>query len=687
MADDILKDGLEAFKQAEEAEAQNREEFLEDTRFAKLGEQWPETIKQQRETEGRPCLTINKMNAIIRQVVNDSRQNRPSIKVHPADSKADPETAEVISGMIRNIEQSSDADVAYDTGIENAVAGGFGYWRVNLDYAMGSLSEQDIRNAGAAAFEKDICIRRIANPLSVFGDPYSQQTDSSDWNQTHVVELLTKEQFKKKYPGAEETDWDSKQWIESTAPWKNGDSVQIAEFWQREQVTKKAYAVQLMDEPDIIVMFEDELAKQRDLIMAAGGEIIGQPRDVKCYKVRQHIMSGVEVLESNDWAGSYIPIIPVYGDEVNVEGKRYFRSLIRDAKDAARMFNYWRTTATELVALAPRVPFIGEEGSFDVDPRWNTANTASHAYLQFKKGAQMPQRQPFAGIPAGMLQEALSASDDIKSITGIHDASLGARSNETSGRAIMARQREGDISTFHFIDNLSRSIRHTGRVIIDLIPKVYTNERIQRILGEDGTPETVKINGEQQEMEGQDDAKEALRIHDVRIGRYDVTVSSGPSFTSRREEARMEMMEMIRSYPDAAPIIGDLLAKNLDWPGADEIAERLKKMLPPQLRDEEGDIPPELKQQIDQMSEALQVMGQKLQEAEGKTANEDRKMAIEEYKAASDRLNILLPMMSADQIQMMAMDAIRDITEQELPQEDVMNGPSGFPQPEFMPAQ
>lgn len=678
MVDDILKDGLEAFKQAEETEAQNREEFLEDTRFAKLGEQWPETIKQQRETEGRPCLTINKMNAIIRQVVNDSRQNRPAIKVHPADSKADPETAEVISGMIRNIEQSSDADVAYDTGIENAVAGGFGYWRVNLDYAMGSLSEDDIRNAGAAAFEKDICIRRIANPLSVFGDPYSQQADSSDWNQTHVVELLTKDQFKKKYPGAAETDWDSKQWIEASAPWKNGDTVQIAEFWRREQVTKKAYAVQMgIDESgngDIVVLFEDELKKQIDLIREAGGEIIGDARDVKCYKVRQHIMSGVEVLESNDWAGSYIPIIPVYGDEVNVEGKRYFRSLIRDAKDAARMFNYWRTTATELVALAPRAPFIGEEGTFDVDARWNTANTASHAYLTYKKGGQMPQRQPFAGIPAGMLQEALNASDDIKSITGIYDASLGAKSNETSGRAIMARQREGDVSTFHFIDNLSRSIRHTGRVIIDLIPKVYANERMQRILGEDGTPDTIKINGEQQQMEGNDEAKEALRIHDVRVGRYDVTVTSGPSFTSRREEARMEMMELIRSYPDAAPLIGDLLAKNLDWPGADEIAERLKKMLPPQLRDEEGEIPPELKQQIDQMSEALQVMGQKLQEAEGKTANEGRKMAIEEYKAASERLNILLPMMTPEQIQFMAMQAMQDVAAQELPMEGEQPG-------------
>jgi hypothetical protein len=299
----------------------------------------------------------------------------------------------------------------------------------------------------------------------------------------------------------------------------------------------------------------------------------------------------------------------------------------------------------------------------------------------------MPQRQPFAGIPAGMLQEALNASDDIKAITGIYDASLGAKSNETSGRAIMARQREGDVSTFHFIDNLSRSIRHTGRIIIDLIPKVYTNERMQRILGEDGTPETVKINAEQPGMEGQDEAKEALRIHDVRIGRYDVTVSSGPSFTSRREEARLEMMEMIRSYPDAAPIIGDLLAKNLDWPGADEIAERLKKMLPPQLQDEEGQIPPELQQQLQQMSEALQVMGQKLQEAEGKNGLEQQKLAIEEYKAETERMTALAPAMGPEQIQAIVLQTLRDLAEQELPPEDDMNGPSGFPQPEFMPTQ
>jgi hypothetical protein len=184
--------------------------------------------------------------------------------------------------------------------------------------------------------------------------------------------------------------------------------------------------------------------------------------------------------------------MPVYGDEVMVDGKRYFRSLIRDAKDPQRMFNYWRTTTTELVALAPKAPFIGKKGTFKTDAaKWATANTQSHSVIEFD--SEMPQRQPFAGVPAGALQEALNSSDDMKSIMGIYDASLGARSNETSGKAIMARQREGDVSTFHFLDNMSRAIRHAGRIIIDLIPHIYQNDRIVRVLGEDGTPSQAPL--------------------------------------------------------------------------------------------------------------------------------------------------------------------------------------------------
>lgn len=671
MTDAILKEALEAFKIADDAEDLNREEALDDVKFAKLDEQWPDAIRQQREIENRPCLTLNKLGSVIRQVVNDSRQNRPAIKVHPADSKADPETAQVISGMIRNIEQSSDAEVAYDTAIDCAVTSGFGYWRINLDYAMNALSEADLPSAGLAAFEQDICVRRIANQFSVYGDPFSQQADSSDWNQAHVVEILTKDQFKAKYKGAVESDFEANPWSEASSPWRDGNNVQIAEYWKREQVTKNALAVQLgMNEDgtpgEIIVMAEDEFIKQRDLLTAAGAVVIGQPRPIKCYKVKQHIVSGVEVLESKDWAGSYIPIVPVYGEEVNVEGKRYFRSLIRGAKDAQRMFNYWRTSATEMVALAPRAPFIGEEGAFDIDPNWSLVNSATLSHLEYKKGSAMPQRQPFTGVPVGMMQEAINASDDIKAITGIYDASLGAKSNETSGRAIMARQREGDVSTFHFIDNLSRSIRHTGRIIIDLIPKVYKTERIARIIGEDGKAETVTINTDKS-MQGNDEAKEALRIHDVRVGRYDVTVSSGPSFTSRREEARLEMIELIRSYPDAAPIIGDLLAKNFDWPGADEIAERLEKMLPEQLRETEGGLPPEVEQQLKQMSEALQVLGQRLQEAEGKYNLEEKKLAIEEYKAETERMTALQPAFGPAEIQAVVLQTLQDLALDNLP--------------------
>lgn len=671
MADDILKDALEAFRLAEESEQENRADALEDIRFSRLNEQWPEAVKQQRELEGRPCLTINKLQPLIRQVVNDSRQNRPSIKVHPADSKADPETAEVMSGLIRNIEQSSDADIAYDTAIDSAVTSGFGYWRINLDYAMGAISEDELSSVGVAAFEQDIRVRRIANPFTVFGDPYSQQADSSDWNQAHIVETLTRDQFKAKYPGAQETDFDSKQWTDCGAPWKDGETVQIAEFWKREQQVKQAVAVQLGDEnsSEPVVMYVEEFEKQRALIEAAGGYLIGRPRTVKCYKVRQHIVSGAEVLETVDWAGSYIPIVPVYGDEVNVEGKRYFRSLIRDAKDAQRMFNYWRTTGTELVALAPRAPYIGKKGAFNTDAaKWATANTSSHPYMEYD-GAEAPQRQPFTGVPAGMLQEALNAADDIKTITGIYDASLGARSNETSGKAIMARQREGDISTFHFIDNLTRAIRHTGRIMIDLIPKVYSTERIIRILGEDGTPEAIKINADKPEMEGADDAKEVMRIHDLRTGRYDLTVTSGPSFTTRREEAATQMIELIRSYPDAAPIIGDLLAKNLDWPGADEIAKRLEKMLPPEARDTEGQLPPEVQQQLQEMGQAIQELGQRLHEAEAKREIETRKLDIEEYKAETERMTAVAPAMDPNEIQAIVIQTIRDLMTNELPQE------------------
>lgn len=663
-SDSLLKDAREMFGRCKVAEDHNRITFKDDTRFARLGEQWPADIQEQREREGRPCLTINRLPSFIRQVVNDARQNKPSIKVRPADSGADPETAEVINGLIRNIEYTSNADVAYDTGVDSAVTGGFGYWRVDLDYAY-----ED-------SFDLDIKIDRISNPLSVYGDPNSTSADSSDWNDAFITEVLTNSQFKAKYPNAgEHADWDDEDAWKEAPDWHD-NGILVAEWWHREQVEKVIFQTedgqiisqeQIDSDEDVQGALENKLTKIKT-------DETGNPvqRTVKAYKVTQRIMTGLEILEENEWPGCYIPIVPVYGDEIVMDGKRYFRSMVHDAIDAQRMSNYWRTTSTELVALAPRVPYIGEEGAFDVDiDVWSSINTRSHAFAQYSKGTQMPQRQPLdAGPAAGALNEAMLASDDMKNIMGLHDASLGARSNETSGRAIMARQREGDTSTFHFLDNLNRAIRHTGRIIIDLIPSVYNTARIVRVIGEDGSEESKPVNqpypatdpktGEpitqpvmgqngqpMLDERGQELQQAVMAIHNLTAGKYDLTVTTGPSFTTRREEAAYQMTEMMRALPQSAMILGKHLAKNLDWPGADDIAEELEALSP---KPQQG-LPPEIQQLIKEGQARIQELEKENEQLKGDKSLEAAKVqetqrsnmadeAIDEFDSITKRMGV-----------------------------------------------
>lgn len=623
-SEDMLKDARAAFDLAREHEAENRREALDDIRFARLGEQWPANVRRDRELDGRPCLTINRLPAFIRQVVNDARLNKPAIVCHPVDSGADPETAEIFNGLIRNIEQSSDAEVAYDTALDFAVTCGFGYFRINTRYTRDD------------AFDQDLVIERVANPFSIYGDPQSTAADSSDWNTAFVVDTLSKAEFQARWKGADPVDWTSDAYTGLSGPWVEGERVMVAEYWRREAVLRSIVALS-----DGQVMALDLYEQQKAVFDALGVSIVGRPRQIPSHKVVQKIMTGAEVLESVDWAGKYIPIVPVYGEELHVDGRRRLRSLVRDAKDPQRMFNYWRTTSTELVALAPKAPFIGRKGAFETDAaKWASANVQTHAFIEYD-GPEPPMRQPFSGVPAGALQEALNASDDMKSIMGLHDASLGARSNETSGRAIMARQREGDVSTFHYVDNLSRAIRHAGRILIDLIPRVYSTPRVLRVLGASGEARLAPVNQkfEAQTADAAGQVRKIEKIYDLGAGKYDLTVRSGPSFTSRREEAASQMIELIRAYPPAAPMIGDLLAKNLDWPGADEIAQRLAAMLPGQLKG----VAPEVEQakaQIAKLAQALQAAGAKIATLEQDRSHEARKLEIDAFEAETNRMRV-----------------------------------------------
>ncbi|MCM8734595.1 hypothetical protein M5E06_10355 [Azospirillum sp. A1-3] len=664
--DDTLKEARDAFAACQDAEAENRAEALDDIRFARMEEQWPDAIREQRKREGRPCLTINKLTAFTRQVINDARQNKPSIKVHPVDSSADPATADLINGLIRNIEYTSNADVAYDTAAECAVTGGVGYFRVGIDYAHDDT------------FDLDILIQRIANPFSVYGDPHSTAADSSDWNVCFVTETMKKADFERKHAGAARVNWEAG-YGDLQSPWVDGDDVMLAEWWRREEVERPIVLLsapaQMPDGSELRILDAEFYAANKPMFDGLGLTVAAD-RVTRSWKVTQTLMTGAEVLEKTDWAGKFIPIIPVYGDEVNVEGKRYFRSLIRSAKDAQRMFNYWRTTSTELVALAPKAPFIGPKGSFKSDAaKWATANVQSHAYIEYDpvNGGAPPQRQPFAGVPAGALQEALNASDDMKAILGLYDASLGARSNETSGKAIMARQREGDVATFHFVDNLVRAIRHGGRVLLDLIPHVYTGQRIVRILGQDKKPQNVPLGQPMQLPDGTE------RVFDLSVGKYDLTVEAGPSFTTQREEMVSALTDLIRAYPPAAPVVGDILIRNMDIQGAEEISERLKALLPPQLQGQDP--------QAQQAQQAVQQLQQALEQMKADKSLDARKVDIDAYNAETKRIQATQAGMPPEAVQALVLQTLQAVLQSPDILPPASPPPGAPPMPQGMPPQ
>ncbi len=667
---DLHAEGLRIYDYAVQRDEHNRERYAEDIRFARLGDQWPEAVRRKREQDGRPCLTINRMTAIIRQVVNDARQNKPAIKFHAVGDGADEWTAKVLDGLVRNIEYSSNADVAYDTAIDNAVSGNVGYFRITTDYA------------GDDVFDQDIGIERIADSLSVVPDAYAMDADSANWMDAFVTDDYSTDAFKAKWPKADTSSFEGDQ-RGMALGWLSDGLVRVAEWWRRREV--ETVIVKLSNGQ---IVPEAKLEDQEFVaLMEAQGVTEVARRPSRTWKVEQIIMNGAEVLEQNEWAGKYIPIVPVYGDEVIIDGKRHLKSLIHDAKDPQRMLNYWRTASTELVALAPKAPWVGPVGFAASDPRWATANTENHQALEYD-GEIAPQRQMFAGPPAGALQEALNAQDDIKSTTGIFDASLGAQGNETSGRAILARQREGDTSTFNFTDNLSRGIRHAGRIMADLIPKVYTVARVIRTIQEDGTNRNVKVNQQTEPLP--EEAKEAgeqavgvMRIYDLTSGKYDVTCESGPSYTTKRQEAAAQMTEFMRAVPGAGQVMGDLLAKSLDWPGADEIAERLKLLLPPQAQGQNPQLM-QAQQMIQQMQQAMGQMQEQLKQAEQDRTADAEKLRIDAYKAETDRLKALGVTIAPELAASMGL-ATAQSAAQALQSPDLGGGQPPAPQPQPQP--
>lgn len=617
----VLKEALERFEYCQEKLSDSKRLMLEDIKFSigdsDNGYQWPEKILSEREFERRPALTMNKMPQFINQVVNDARQNRPAIKIRPVDSGADVESAEVLQDLVRNIESVSSADVAYDTAVECAARAGEGYFRIITDYC------------DETSFNQEILLKRIRNPLSVWLDPDYQEPDGCDAMWGFVIDEVKTEEFDRLYPKAIKSSWDK-----DTSGWTSDKTVRIAEYFRV-----------VREEKALLLLSDGSTAYEGDELPEGITEV--KRRDGFKRKVEWYKLTLDNVLDETEIPCSYIPVIPVLGNEVDVEGVPQRSGLVRNAKDPQRQYNYWVSAETEMIALAPKAPFIGYTGQFK-DKKWKDANVKNYAYLEAEmleingQAAPLPQRQPFAGVPAGILAAKSGANNDIRETMGMYNASLGAPSQETSGKAILAKQQEADTGTFHYIDNLSRSIRHAGRIIVEMIPKIYDTQRIMRILGEDGEPDNIQIdpNLPQAKAEIKDANGKIQKIFNPNIGKYDVAVTVGPSFASKRVEAAESMMEMTRIAPDILKVAGDVIVRNMDWPGAQDIADRIKRAMPPEIVGEEGEepIPPKVQAMITQIQQAEQAIGQQAQLLEAKAAEltqKDQELSITETEVKS----------------------------------------------------
>lgn len=569
--DKLLKQMRDRFKRVCNADTDNRENAIDDLKFALGGDdQWDDDAREAR--KGRPILTVNKLPKFIRQVTGDQRQNRPSIKVRPVDSQADPMIAKILEGHIRNIEYNSNAAMAYDIAFKQACAGGYpGFWRVNTEY-----TEDD-------SFDQDIVIDPVHNQFTVYCDPDSIQDvyrGRLDW--CFVTETMDPEEYRKRFK-SEGQEWDQGTG-EAFEGWYLDGQVRIAEYWVRQPVKKTLYLLATGETVDAneVKDFVQEGPEGKILVTPDGVIPIVRERRADSHKIMWYLVSGNEILEGpKEWAGKFIPIIPVFGDTWVIEGKTHYKSLIRDAKDSQRMYNYMLSQNVEMAALAPKTPFKVTPKQIEGHERqWNNLNTTPFPYVLFNPDPMhpgSPQREPGAQINAAYTQLALTATDDMKDCTGIYDASLGARSNEQSGKAILARQREGDVGTFEFIDNLTRAIQFTGKILVDLIPRIYDTERTIRVLGPDDGAQLVPINKQIQGPSG-----ETVIINDTTVGKYDVHVTSGPSYTTQRMENAEAMQSMIQAAPAVAPIVLPRWVKMMDWPEAQEIAEEIQGAMQPQ---------------------------------------------------------------------------------------------------------
>jgi hypothetical protein len=658
---EILREAKARFERCQAWEAAWRDRALFDTKFANgdslNGYQWDGNVRNER--GARPCLTYNQVRQHNLQVINDARSNKAQIKVTPTGGRASYEAAQVFSGIIRRIEYQSKAVDAYSTAIYHQVESGIGYVRVETDYV------------DANSFDLDLFIRRIPDPRSVYMDPDCQLYDKSDANFAFIFHDIPRDRYEEEY-GKEDSPAPST--LDNNDGWNDKDHVRVAEYWRRNVANAKIH--QLQD--GTVVRDEDIPDELRDEITP----MIKQTREVAEPEIEWFKLAGDKVIDREQWLGKYIPIVPFVGEETVIDNELDRKGHTRSQIDAQRIYNYWASAAVEQVALQTKTPYIAVADAIQGHmEQWATANTKNWSVLVYNGVGEdgKPIPPPARTDPPQMAQAYITgmqiARQDLMSVTGQYQAELGMPSNERSGIAIQQRQRQGDTATYHYIDNQAKGIRQIGRILLDLIPKIYDVRRVVMTLGEDGSESKVVVAPESPEAHqyiaqqpdgsvaplspGQ--AKEQTEdpnkpdpavIFNPSVGTYDVEADVGPAYGTQRQEAANAFSQIMAQNPAAFQIVGDFWAQNSDFPGADELADRLKRGLPPQYKSGVDPQVQAISQQAQQMQQQAQQLLQKadaeiatlkaqLVHAQEQATDKGHELAIKDYEAETKRLDVV----------------------------------------------
>lgn len=647
------------FDKAVSWERATRQLYTDDMRFlfadSDNQDQWPAAVRARRLQENQPMLTVNKTHTHWLHVVNQAKSNRPSIQVHPVGSDATYQAAQVYEAVIRHIEYASDAATAYSIAAENQVGGGIGYWRLVTEYTEDN------------GFDQEIFIRPIPDSLAVYMDP-PKRRDGSDARWCFVYDDMDRNVFESKYPDAPI----AQSFGNMTSGWLSKDRVRVAEYYEVEESKEWMYAIpdengghQMMRQSDLSTEQEQML----ETLRKEGQQI--QARKVTKRVVKCYLIAGNKILERSIWAGKYIPIIRVVGEEVIIDGRMDRKGLVRYMKDPQRMYNYNTSAQVEFGGLQGKMPYLAPAEAIDgFENYWATANSQNHAYLPYNHADENgnpvppPQRQQPPQAAEAYSAGMQAASMEMMMASGQYDATFGARAQELSGVALDARKDQGERATFHYLDNWNNAIRYCGKQLIDLIPKIYDTKRIIRIMGDDGKQSEIMIDPQaKQALQQQEDQKENIvrSIFNPNVGTYDVVAKSGPNYDTKREEAFQAMKELITGVPQLAQVIGDLFAKMGDFPMSDAIAERIRNWIPPDIRGD-GPSPQEqaMQQQLQQAAEMIQQLQQALQSKEAAESiakqradmdalnhlairmENERESAIAAFKAETERLSKLL---------------------------------------------